>query len=80
MEPLGREEVKSIIGSTKCSKDFNCLKSGFSDIRPVEDIGLPCYVKCLECELGSCDFAVQFGGSVFCKCPVRVHIAKEFGM
>ena len=70
-------QIEEIIRQIKCDKDFQCCKSGFEDICEAKDIGLPDSVKCLSKHPGDCEYAFAFGDSYFCKCPLRVYIAKN---
>jgi hypothetical protein len=36
------------------------------------------FLKCLEENPQQCEFAMSFGYSYLCKCPLRVNIAKRF--
>lgn len=35
-------------------------------------------IECLEKDRKGCDFALPFGGTYFCECPLRLYIRREF--
>ena len=71
------KKLEKIIGKMQCPKDFRCCKSNFKDICKGEDIGLDSFLRCLEKKPKNCPFSIYFGGVYFCKCPLRLYIAKE---
>jgi hypothetical protein len=44
------------------------------DVQPVGDTGL---LVCLESRGRSCEFALHFGGAVFCECRLRKYLVGE---
>ena len=70
-------KIEAIIGRLKCPKDFKCYKSGFEALCKAKDVGLKLYLECLEQNSFECPFSVSFGRSHYCKCPLRVYLAKE---
>jgi hypothetical protein len=77
MNPIRENTLREIKKSIHCSKKFICLKSELTTICKAEDVGLKYNVKCLEEQPQQCEFVVPFGGEFFCKCPVRIYIAKK---
>jgi hypothetical protein len=73
------EEIQKIKSSMTCHKNFKCLDSGFCKICQVTDIGMEDHVKCLSDEANTCLYAVSFGYSFFCRCPLRLFAAKKLG-
>ena len=71
------KEVAEIIGDLKCPKNFKCYRSGFEALCKADDIGLESYLDCLEDNAFECKFAFSFGEGYFCKCPLRVYLAKN---
>ena len=71
-----KKEIAEIIGDLKCPKDFKCYRSGFNNVCKATDIGRETYVECME-EHPDCAFAITLGNTHFCKCPLRVYIAKK---
>jgi hypothetical protein len=39
--------------------------------------GLDTYADCLDPSRQTCEFKVPFGHGTFCRCPLRVYIAKN---
>jgi hypothetical protein len=79
MEQRYEKEIEEIIGQTACPKDFACHKSAFDVLCKAKDVGLASYVMCLENSANGCKFSVSYGDSYYCRCPVRVYVAKNFG-
>ena len=77
MEQDWKKEIEQIIGELNCRKDFKCYKSGFTDLCKARDIGLDSFLECLEEAPYRCPFSVHFGREYYCKCPLRVYIAKK---
>lgn len=71
-----KKEIAEIMGDLECPKDFNCHRSGFKNVCKAMDIGRETYVQCME-EHPDCPFVIPFGISHYCKCPLRVFIAKK---
>jgi hypothetical protein len=76
MEESIRQKILKIIDGIQCPKDFECYKSGFENLCEMKDIGLDSFLECLDKEASSCTFSVSFGIN-YCKCPLRIYIAKE---
>lgn len=69
-------QIERITSETKCPEDFKCRKSGFEDLCKIKLVADHQLVECLE--ENKCRFALPFGNSVFCKCPLRRYIAMNF--
>jgi len=72
-----QKQIKEIIGDLKCPKDFRCCKPGKDGLCKAADIGCDTYIKCLEDNPQSCKFALPFGYSWNCNCPLRIYIMKK---
>ena len=77
MKEDDRKELKKIMGGLSCPKDFNCHKQGFKVLCKAKDVGLESYLECLEERPQDCPLSVEFGGLFYCRCPLRIYIAKE---
>ena len=77
MEKRHKKEIEEIIGDLKCPKDFKCYRSGFEKLCRARDTGIESYLECLEQNPSDCTFAVAFGSSFYCKCPIRVYLSKN---
>jgi len=71
------KQIEQIISSMKCSKDFECFKSGFEKLCKVNVIGNGKVIECLPENRGGCEFRFSFLGRSFCKCELRYYIAKN---
>jgi hypothetical protein len=79
MEQTHKEQIEEIIGHTACPKGFECYKKGFHNLCRAEDVGLESFVLCLEDNGNLCVFSVPYAYSHYCRCPIRVYIAKNLG-
>ena len=70
-------QIEEIMSSMDCPKDFECYKSGFDNICTAADRGLDTYADCFDEDGTTCRFKVPFGDGTFCKCPLRVYVAKN---
>ena len=80
MEVEQQKRIEEIKAAMTCSKGFECCKDGFVNLCKVRDRGMPGYVDCLESNPGACEFRVPYGAGAFCRCALRVYIAKELGL
>jgi len=69
--------IAEIVGELQCPKDFKCYRSGFKNLCKAKDLGMNTFLQCLEESPRNCPFAFDFGSTYFCKCPLRVYIAKK---
>ncbi len=69
--------IEELIGQMQCPKGFKCAESGFEDLCKAKDFGLDNYLECLEDNPSVCSFALPFGNTHFCQCPLRVFLAKK---
>ncbi len=76
MDEAVRQEIKKIIDGMQCPKHFRCAESGFASLCKAVDIGLNKLLECHEETPQDCPFAISFGYSYLCQCPLRVYIAK----
>ncbi|MHC4641228.1 MAG: hypothetical protein ACYS32_06255 [Planctomycetota bacterium] len=72
-----RKQLVEIIGSMECSKNFKCCEDDFANVCRAKDVGMESFLECLEEKPQKCEFAISFGYSYLCKCPLRVNIAKR---
>ena len=75
-ERINKKQLEEIILRNSCPKDFVCYKSGFENLCKAEYIWQDYIIKCLEDNPRECVFSISFGGAYYCKCPLRVYIAK----
>lgn len=72
-----KKKIQEIIGEMHCPKYFRCAESGFENLCKAKDCGLENYLVCLEGSPLDCKFAVPFGHSYYCNCPLRVYLVKN---
>jgi hypothetical protein len=73
-----KPKLEEIIGGLQCPINFRCYKSKYKDLCKAQDIGMESFLVCLDKNPPKCNFSFSFGFKYFCKCPLRVFIAKEF--
>jgi hypothetical protein len=79
MEAEQKRRIEEIMAGMQCSKGFERCKDGLGNLCKAKDRGVPGYVDCLENGV-LCEFRLPYGDGAFCKCGVRVYIAKELHM
>ena len=79
--PESERQMEQIAAAMECPKDFECRKAGLEDLCKCKYLGHQDndLVECLDEDRQRCRFSLPFGKSYFCKCPLRVFIAKMFG-
>lgn len=70
-----RKQIEEIAEGMDCAKDFECCEGSFANVCRAKDIGIDSFLECLEKNPQMCEFAMPFGNTFFCKCPVRIAIA-----
>jgi len=75
-----KRQIEEIIGGMKCPRDFKCCEGGFANVCKAKDIGIESFLECLEENPQTCKFALSFGYSYLCQCPLRVYIAKKLSI
>jgi len=82
MEEEDRKKIQEIIGGMQCPKNFKCAEGGFENLCRAKDFGDENYLHCLEETSPACPFAVLYDHGFqmrFCRCPLRVYLAKNLG-
>ena len=69
--------VKKMISGMNCSKNFECYKSDFTKLGKAKDIPLGNMIECLDDKQHTCEYSLLLRNSCFCKCPLRIYIAKK---
>ncbi len=72
-----REKLKEIMEQMECHKDFQCSRNGFERLCKARDFGVGNFLYCLEENPMTCNFAISFGFTYICRCPLRVFIEKN---
>jgi len=74
-----KQIVRRFMNEMNCPKGFSCLSGGPKDLCKARDIGSDIYVECLDALPQACSFAMPFGKTNFCKCPIRIYLARRPG-
>ena len=77
MEQKHKKRMEEIMRTIECPYDFKCCKSGLTDLGKVKDFGCDLALESLDEKGCMCKFGTLFGRTFFCKCPLRIYIAKE---
>lgn len=77
MEEEFGKQIEEIVEGMDCAKDFECCEDDFANVCRAKDIGIESFLECLEKNPKICEFAMPFGNAFFCKCPVRIAIARK---
>lgn len=70
-------EIQEIIRGMDCPKGFECYRSDFEKLGKVEKLIGAELIECVEESRSLCTFALQYGYTFFCTCPLRNYIAKH---
>ena len=65
-----KAQLDKIASEVDCPKNFSCYKSGTPQFCKTNEIGGHSLVACLEENGRNCKFALPFGYSLICKCPI----------
>lgn len=79
MKETAENTIEDVMGQMDCAKNFECVRSNFTLLCQAKNFGLKDYIECLEAKPQHCIFALSFGETYFCRCPVRVYISKTLG-
>lgn len=77
LPPEKMEYIEGLMAQMGCSKDFQCVESGFRELCRAQDIGLDSHLECLAPNAGDCLFSVLLDNRHLCQCPLRVFLAKH---
>lgn len=77
LPPEKMEYIDGLMAQMGCSKDFQCVESGFRELCKAQDIGLNSYLECLDSNAGNCLFSVLLNNRQLCQCPLRVFLAEH---
>ena len=76
-EQQQQKQIEEIIAAMKCSKDFLCYKSGFTDLCEVKVVAETGFVECLPGNEQACEFKRHLMDKTFCECRLRRYIANN---
>lgn len=75
-----REEIRRTMSEVRCRKEYDCCKSGLTQLCPMQVIGRCGLTECLAEDTAKCETLVCSGMGTSCRCPVRRCIAETFRM
>jgi hypothetical protein len=75
-----RLAIKRLLGEVHCPKDFTCVASGLRVLCSAEDVGMEDALRCLEEDPANCPFARFNRVRWYCRCPLRVYLAKNLNL
>lgn len=76
------KRIQEIIDGMQCPRNFKCAESGFENLCRARDFGDEKSLQCLEETSPPCPFAGVYNYGfqmLFCRCPLRVYLAKNLG-
>jgi hypothetical protein len=77
-----KTRIQEIIDGMQCPKDFKCVEGGFENLCKAKQFVNEHFLQCLEETSPPCPFAgvYDYGFEMrFCRCPLRVYLAKNLG-
>ncbi len=80
IEEAQKEEIKQKIKACECTKKIKCIDTNFQDVAPVKSVAAGELLECYTDRAAGCKFALPFGGTYFCRCPVRAYLFKQFNI
>jgi len=80
IEEAQKEDIQQQIKSCGCTKQVKCIDTNFQELAPVRNIADSKLLECYTDKAKGCKFAMPFGGTHFCRCPVRAFLLKEFNI
>ncbi len=76
MDEERRRQAERLLVERPCARGCKCYKVNLNDICKARTFGVESLLECLEEDPVNCRFAFPFGGTNFCKCGLRLEIAK----
>jgi len=74
-----KEEIEQIVAAVDCPKNLECYRSAFERLSKVEIMADGKVIQCLEENSRACQLGFLYGAkTVFCLCPLRSYIARNF--
>jgi hypothetical protein len=76
MKTIQAQKIEKILKG--CPPDCKCHGRGVENLCKAKDIGLDTFVECMEAKPFECTYAISYGRTSYCSCPVRVEIAQKY--
>lgn len=70
-------QIKEAMDVTDCPKDFECYRNGFEKMCKVKLFGAKSLFTCHDENPQNCRMSLSYGNIFFCKCPLRILVAKK---
>ena len=72
-----KEILREKIKGCGCTKKVKCIDTDFQDVAPVRSVAANELLECYTDRAKTCKFALPFGATYFCRCPVRAYLYTE---
>ena len=72
-----KEILREKIQECQCTKEVKCIDTGFQNVAPVKSVAAHELLECYTDRAKTCKFALPFGATYFCRCPVRAYLYTE---
>ena len=69
-------KIKQVLENSTCPHGCKCYRLKLEDICKARATDLENLLECIEDNPEQCTFSMAFGGTYFCKCQVRIELAK----
>ncbi|MBN1796279.1 MAG: hypothetical protein JW804_06365 [Sedimentisphaerales bacterium] len=73
-----KKKVLELFEQSDCTKKPNCIDKNFKHLPDIRQISSTDLFECNQSQ--GCPYALSFGNSAFCKCPVRTYLKKNCGI
>ncbi len=71
------EILREKIHRCQCTKEVKCIDTDFQNVTPVRSVASNELLECYTDRAKTCKFALPFGATYFCRCPVRAYLYTE---
>jgi len=80
VEKNQEEDLRRLIEACGCTKKIKCIDTNFKDVAPVKSVAAGELLECYTDRAIGCKFALPFGSTHFCRCPVRALLFRQFNI
>jgi len=77
MDAGQKRRIEEAVAQMECPSGFERCRLSFERLCEAQEGRRQSCVECLEEKPGGCNFRVPLGSGTFCRCPIRVYVAKE---
>lgn len=75
-----KEVIQQKIVECGCTKDPKCIDTDFEDVTPVKSVAAGELLECYTDKAKNCEFALPFGRTHLCRCPIRQYLYKQLNI